>query len=1291
MEISGTKQAELYVQDREGQGVVLQHRFIVGDVQSCIMSLGELYQAGWHIDKDGDDLSLLPPDDSMRVPVFYKNKSLAIRAHVRCVQEVQQQQEEEADVVRAIIKLNDNFNLDRMNMWQTTTDGAPYLLTKRSRFADPRPVFGGLWNYRSTFYRKVGEGKWYIAEIGNKFMDMEEPFSTIPEIAADLSEVDILTVLSKGDEPMNYFGRILDEGGVEPTIDDEDDGFHGVVQLQPGGELQPGRDLHAGQDLRPEEVQGDQLHQGEGHDIAIPLEAEIEDEKVVIGEMELTKHSAIRDLRNGCRYLGISQAGSKEKMFNRILETNMKALRRQALEVAQRQYEAEVVQAEVVQAALRQPTPHERKLHEATHLPFRQWCGHCVAAKSKDNVHKHQEEDQRSRPTVQVDFGHAECGEVLIAVDYWTKACMAEVMSKKSVNVIGESLANFLGELGYAEPIEICCDNEPVLAAGVKLTKDIRTRNGLETIVTCGKAYDKGRTSAAERYIRTIRNQAKCVISFVEEKLEALIPANAVIQAWAFQHGAWLINKFHKSSVTGLTAFQCVHGRPYRGRICTFGESVYGHDAKQSKYKLQWRRGLWLGKDNFDHDLVAVGDNEVLRCKAVRKASEEWNGAAILSLKVSPENLRRGSRTVVKPASLPPVDIKLLAGVPHDKDAEDVRNYAEQHPEEDQELEKGGVSEQHQGEVPEQVMESGTIPEERNLRSSSSMTLHPRGALRPGEALELLEGGDRQPMEGVEQGQRRELPEGAEESTRKAQRLDEDSTIPEPESKKSKALYPPTFAGQVRQVIEDVEIYVDEEPEVEWEIEDEFDQIDLTEFTEKDGPPEVSGEQLEALDREAMLKEVEKLKEMEVIGSIPTDMSTDDALQLDTKNVFDWRYRQNQWTRRCRIVAREFKDSVSTVDTFAPTTPWSGVRTLLAMSTVMKLKVAVFDVSDAFLSVPQQEFVVIKIPEWIRQLNDDEHNEEFWMLKRCLPGQRNAALRWNDYFGTLAKERGFEACKCIPTVYRHQQRQMLMNVHIDDILLVGSMEDVEWFESEFNKVLKMKKDGPCGVGDDHTIMYLKRELEFRNNEFYLRTNRKYIPKLAEMMEVVERRNKTLPYHPGLDTYDPKAVDKKELLNEENAKKFRSGIGICLYLAHDRIDIQYAVKILSSYMSRPTKNAYCGLKKLACYLRSTADFEVEYSGSYEYQSIFDRWGQHEGNPQKRSKYNLELFSDSDWATSKSSRKSTSAGMIFLNGLLIHSHSRSQTSIALPSCEAELLAATGLLAEGLQLKQLIRFCL
>ena len=84
----------------------------------------------------------------------------------------------------------------------------------------------------------------------------------------------------------------------------------------------------------------------------------------------------------------------------------------------------------------------------------------------------------------------------------------------------------------------------------------------------------------------------------------------------------------------------------------------------------------------------------------------------------------------MKPARLPPVDVQLLGGLPHDKDAEDVRKYAEQHPDEDKELDKGGVSEQQlQEETPEQEVASEAFQGEMNLRSPSSMAPHPLGSL----------------------------------------------------------------------------------------------------------------------------------------------------------------------------------------------------------------------------------------------------------------------------------------------------------------------------------------------------------------------------------------------------------------------------------------------------------------------------------------------------------------------------------------------------------------------------------
>ena len=46
----------------------------------------------------------------------------------------------------------------------------------------------------------------------------------------------------------------------------------------------------------------------------------------------------------------------------------------------------------------------------------------------------------------------------------------------------------------------------------------------------------------------------------------------------------------------------------------------------------------------------------------------------------------------------------------------------------------------------------------------------------------------------------------------------------------------------------------------------------------------------------------------------------------------------------------------------------------------------------------------------------------------------------------------------------------------------------------------------------------------------------------------------------------------EMLDGEQAGLFRSGLGLTLYMAMDRPDIQFVVKVISSYMSRPSVKA-----------------------------------------------------------------------------------------------------------------------
>ena len=61
----------------------------------------------------------------------------------------------------------------------------------------------------------------------------------------------------------------------------------------------------------------------------------------------------------------------------------------------------------------KQPSQREREEHEKTHLPFRDWCTHCIKAKSRNDPHKRETDvmkDEESRDdaisTISFDFSY---------------------------------------------------------------------------------------------------------------------------------------------------------------------------------------------------------------------------------------------------------------------------------------------------------------------------------------------------------------------------------------------------------------------------------------------------------------------------------------------------------------------------------------------------------------------------------------------------------------------------------------------------------------------------------------------------------------------------------------------------------------------------------------------------------------------------------------------------------------------------------------------------------------------
>lgn len=58
----------------------------------------------------------------------------------------------------------------------------------------------------------------------------------------------------------------------------------------------------------------------------------------------------------------------------------------------------------------------------------------------------------------------------------------------------------------------------------------------------------------------------------------------------------------------------------------------------------------------------------------------------------------------------------------------------------------------------------------------------------------------------------------------------------------------------------------------------------------------------------------------------------------------------------------------------------------------------------------------------------------------------------------------------------------------------------------------------------------------------------------------------------MDTFNAELEVGSAMLDGEQVGKFRSGLGLTLYMAMDKPNIQFAVKTLSSHMSRPSVRA-----------------------------------------------------------------------------------------------------------------------
>ena len=136
----------------------------------------------------------------------------------------------------------------------------------------------------------------------------------------------------------------------------------------------------------------------------------------------------------------------------------------------------------------------------------------------------------------------------------------------------------------------------------------------------------------------------------------------------------------------------------------------------------------------------------------------------------------------------------------------------------------------------------------------------------------------------------------------------------------------------------------------------------------------------------------------------------------------------------------------------------------------------------------------------------------------------------------------------------------------------------------------------------------------------------------------------------------------------NPSLYRRLVSSLVYLTVTRLDISYAVHLVSQYLSALWSTHYVAVLRILRYLKGTLFHGLFYS--------------------TQSPLILRAFSDADWAGDPIDRKSTTSYCFILGSSLISWRIKKQTHVARSSTEAEYRAHTDTTSELLWLRWLLK---
>lgn len=425
---------------------------------------------------------------------------------------------------------------------------------------------------------------------------------------------------------------------------------------------------------------------------------------------------------------------------------------------------------------------------------------------------------------------------------------------------------------------------------------------------------------------------------------------------------------------------------------------------------------------------------------------------------------------------------------------------------------------------------------------------------------------------------------------------------------------------------------------------------------EQDYYDDISGERLPSHEvNKARADEIEQIKIYGLYTKVPISecLNKTGKKPLKTRWVDVNKGDKTNPDYRSRLVAKEIKRD-KRLDLFAATPPLECKKMLFSFAVTNGIgfvgnrkdgmKIDFIDVSRAYFHAPVRREVYIELPI------GDEQEGMCGRLNMSMYGTRDAAQNWEYAYSNFLQSLGFKNGTCNPCIFYHGERDLRLVVHGDDFTVLGYADNLDWFRKQNAERFKVKFRDRLGPSDDDdkSIRILIRIVQWDEEGIKYEADQRHSEIVVKTLGFNGRTKHVTT--PGDEDCQKIVPDDEECLDSSYATTYRGLAARLTYLAQDRSDTQYAVKEVARGMSKPTKRDLRRIKRLARYMcfrpRMVVRFDYQNSGN-----------------------EIAVWTDSDFAGCRTSRKSTSGGVCMFGIHCWKTWSSTQGVIALSSGEAE----------------------